>query len=196
MVLGRQGTSWGTEQFGKSHVQGLADGAMSERHLKRTTIEGDRTMHGVGAEKWESPIPLGRHRGYRYIGFLALMFMLVTMWQMPDEAKATNATCNFPNPIWYCEWRNNPLAPETPLYYNATPGDNAREWWQLGVKDGHSGSVAAKCVGRKLAANGYVETLVCGAGSPAVEVDLQPSYAWIWHDAPSARRIIGYGVHI
>lgn len=134
---------------------------------------------------------------------VALIGAILLAMTLTPQAKAVNGVC-LPQgaPPYYdvfnhCVWSSNPHQPGAMVYMNVTPGNNQRTWFGAWVTDGHSGNVAAKCIGIKSMA-GATLTLACGNGSPYGQIEgehpaYQPGYLWTWHNAPGPRTINGHG---
>lgn len=134
-----------------------------------------------------------------WLSVLPVLCLFLIPGLVPD-AKAINGSC-VQFSIYYCTFSNPSIAPAAVVYFDETPGANQREWWDAGISDYYGGTVAAKCIGIKSAANGVTATIACGSGEPWGYINgepsfsLNPSYLWIWHNASGPRGLTGKGNH-
>lgn len=123
------------------------------------------------------------------------LVLLLQASALPANARADEC---YPEGGWTtCTWAHGSLSPGVRRYFSAPGGNNSRNWWFAGVGDGHGGSVANKCVGIMRASDGLSYDVHCGPGANGQYTSghYRPGYLYIWHSAPGARYIFGWGRH-
>lgn len=131
------------------------------------------------------------------IGAVVLVLATLLMaGRQPESALAHNDYCTQQSSgQWYCVWSDPSQAPETPHWFTAAV--TLRHWIYAAVRDGHGGSVTAKCVHVMRGSDGYVEQVACGSGikDNYTNTYMRPGYLFTRHGANGARSIGGDGAH-